>query len=300
MMSDSRELVTQEPRMPVMLTAKELVARARIIDEVFRTVMKKDVHYGLIPGCGDKPALFKGGAEKLSATFGIACDIVVTDVSSSDETRYRVEARASSIASGAYLGSGVGECSTNEEKYRWRKAPTAQEYDATPEDRRREKWFGGAKPYMVRQVRTNPADVANTVLKMAAKRGRVDMILTVLGCSDMFTQDFDDDDVDRKEPVEPLKAPQAKADPTETGMPAGTTATATPQYATAAHRSLADELLAWSAGDFEVMSSKVLALTTFTKDGQTIVGKTEISALSELAAKAALGKLRKELDQPHA
>jgi hypothetical protein len=196
-MSDERGIAVQElPRITVALTAKELIARARVIDEVFQTVMKKDIHYGLIPGCGDKPALLKAGAEKLMATFGIASEIKITDGSMVDEIRYRVESRALSIANGAYLGSGVGECSTNEEKYRWRKAANEKEFEATPEDRKRIKWANGKTgPYAISQVRTNPADVANTVLKMATKRARIDMVLTVLGCSDMFQQDLDEEDV---------------------------------------------------------------------------------------------------------
>lgn len=204
----STELAVQEsPRMPVVLTAKELIARARVIEEVFQQVMKEykpakdgqpavEGHYGKIPGCGDKPALLKAGAEKLMATFGIAAEIRVTDLSVDDEIRYRVEARATSIASNSYLGSGVGECSTNEEKYRWRKAATDKEFEFTAEDRRRVKWARGKTgEYEIKQVRTNPADVANTVLKMSTKRARIDMVLTVLGCSDMFQQDIDEEDV---------------------------------------------------------------------------------------------------------
>lgn len=214
---------------PVM-TAEQLIARSRVIEQVFKTVMKEykppkdgqpgvEGHYGKIPGCGDKPALLKAGAEKLMATFGISAEIRVTDLSVDDEVRYRVESRATSIASGAYLGSGVGECSSNEEKYRWRKATTDKEFEFTPEDRRRVKWGRGkGGEYEIRQVRTNPADVANTVLKMSAKRARIDMVLTVLGCSDMFQQDLDEDDVaeqareNRAEQATEKKADKPKGD----------------------------------------------------------------------------------------
>jgi hypothetical protein len=52
------------------------------------------------------------------------------------------------------------------------------------------KWNG--KVEQKQQVRTNPADVANTILKMAKKRGLVDAILTVTAASDIFTQDIED------------------------------------------------------------------------------------------------------------
>ncbi len=41
-------------------------------------------------------------------------------------------------------------------------------------------------------MRTNPADQANTILKMAKKRAEVDLCLTALACSDIFTQDMGD------------------------------------------------------------------------------------------------------------
>jgi hypothetical protein len=42
------------------------------------------------------------------------------------------------------------------------------------------------------QVRTEPADVANTVLKMAKKRAQIDLTLTATAASDIFTQDVED------------------------------------------------------------------------------------------------------------
>jgi hypothetical protein len=85
------------------------------------------------------------------------------------------------------LGEGIGECSSNEEKYKWRKAYD-EEWNATPENRRRIK-FG---KYKDKQVRTEPADVANTILKMAKKRAQVDAVITCTAASDIFTQDIED------------------------------------------------------------------------------------------------------------
>src|SRR5690606_20296729 len=51
---------------------------------------------------------------------------------------------------------------------------------------------GSNGAFAVKQVRTDPADVANTVLKMAKKRAQIDMTLTALAASDIFTQDIED------------------------------------------------------------------------------------------------------------
>lgn len=195
------------------LTAPEVRAQVNLIQEVMSEVMKDGHHYGKIPGCGDKPTLLKPGAEKLLLTFRISVDPDVEDLSSEGVVRFRVRCRGLA-EDGRFLGTGLGECSSGEDKYSWRAVICDEEWDATAEDCRRVKWRksqGGAK-YSVQQVRCNPADIANTVLKMAKKRALVDMVLSVTAASDIFTQDLEDDDHPR-EPGEkaPMKRPRAKA-----------------------------------------------------------------------------------------
>lgn len=168
------------------LTSADMRHRVNTIQEVMTAVMKKDVHYGIIPGC-KKPSLYKPGSEVLLATFQIATSIQVTDLSTDDCIRYQVRVIGTHAPSGMLLGEGIGECSSNEEKYKWRKA-WDDEWAATPENRRRIK-FG---KYKDKQVRTEPADVANTILKMAKKRAQIDMTLTTTGASDCFEQDVED------------------------------------------------------------------------------------------------------------
>lgn len=192
------------------MTAQQVRANINLIQEVMRSVMQDGVHYGKVPGCGDKPALFKPGAEKIMATFRIAADPEVEDLSSSDEVRYRIRCRGVS-GSGALLGVGVGECSSNEEKYKWRGVRSNPEWNATPDDRRRIKYTDRGEE---RQVRTNPSDVANTILKMAKKRALVDMTLTVTAASDIFTQDIEDEDAPQQAKPE-ISPPQKRARPQE-------------------------------------------------------------------------------------
>lgn len=174
---------------PGRLSASEIRADVNLIQEVMQAVMKKDVHYGTVPGCGDKPTLLKPGAEKIASTFRLAIEPAVDDLSKDDEIRYRVLAKVTHQLTAVFLGAGIGEASTNEEKYKWRKVVSAAEWDATPEDRKRVK-FG--RDYTTQQVRTNPSDVANTVLKMAKKRALIDAVLTITAASDIFTQDIED------------------------------------------------------------------------------------------------------------
>lgn len=172
---------------------EKLKARIKRMLEIQQNIMKKNIDYGTIPGCA-KPSLYKPGAELLMVTFGLSDRIDVEELSENgDEIRYRVKSEA--YSQDVYLGCGVGEASTNEEKYKWRKVVCDEEYEDTPLENRREKWFKGyegEKPYKQKQIRTNPADVANTVLKMAKKRSKIDLVLSVLGASRIYTQDLED------------------------------------------------------------------------------------------------------------
>ena len=141
----------EEERRP--LTAVQIKAQVQLIQEVMGAVMQKDVHYGVIPGC-EKPTLYKPGSEKLLSTFRIAVKPIETDLSTTEVVRYRVEARGTSMVDGRFLGSGIGECSSGEEKYAWRRVVCKEEWEATPADRRREKWAKkrNGEAYMMQQV----------------------------------------------------------------------------------------------------------------------------------------------------
>lgn len=176
-------------------TAAEIKAQVQLIQRVLAEVMIEGTHYGVIPGTGDRPSLFKAGSEQILSTFHIGVDPQIEDLSTGDEIRYRIRAKMFLQATNLFLGAGVGECSSNETKYKWREAICEQEFEDTPEDRRRIIWKrerGQEDVYNVFQVRTNPADVANTVLKIAKKRAQVDGTLTVTAASDVFAQDLED------------------------------------------------------------------------------------------------------------
>jgi hypothetical protein len=192
-------------------TAIEIRAHVNLIQEVMKAVMIENVHYGTIPGT-PKPTLYKPGSEKILSTFRIAIEPIVTDLSDGDQARFRVETRATAQASGAYLGSGVGEASSLEEKYKWRGMICQEEFDETPVDRRRAVWKKkDGKTFKVQQVRTQPADVANTILKMAKKRSQIDVTLTVTAASDVFAQDIEDLPDELREAVAGEDAPAKPA-----------------------------------------------------------------------------------------
>lgn len=173
------------------LTAADIRATVNLMQDVMLEVMKDGTHYGTIPGTRSK-SLYKAGAEKLMATFRLAAKPEVEDLSANGEVAYRVTVNLLS-ANGSFVGAGIGECSSAEDKYSWRAAVCDEEFEETPENRRRVKFskYQG-KVEKKKQVRTNPADVANTILKMAKKRAQVDAVITATAASDIFTQDIED------------------------------------------------------------------------------------------------------------
>lgn len=217
-MTTQPAVLTEARPRAAMLTKEQIIANREVVRDVMANVMKQGIHYGTIPGT-DKPTLFKPGSEVLLSTFRIATSIRVEDLSTEDCIRYRVFVTGTHSPSGIEMGHGVGEASTDEEKYKWRRAVSINEFEATDSTRKRIKYYRDGTGT---QVRTNPADLGNTVLKMGKKRAQIDFTLTALAVSDLFNQDLEDlaeelreSVVSDGEPAKPNKsgtsAPKAKA-----------------------------------------------------------------------------------------
>lgn len=197
------------------MSVQTIIDRKRKIAEVMDAIMKEGEHYGKIPGCGDKPSLFKSGAEVLATTFQLAPTFAIERLDLPNNHReYSVVCTLKHIATGAVLGEGVGTCTTMESKYRWRtgqrKCPncgkaairrSAEQYGGGWYCNEKAggcnaKWKRGAKEIEDQNTDRieNPdvADCYNTVLKIGVKRAMVAAILTAVGASDILAQDLED------------------------------------------------------------------------------------------------------------
>ena len=236
----------QVTEMNAPLTAAIIRCQVNLIQEVMKEVMQgpsrenpNGVHYGLIPGCGDKPTLLKPGAEKLFLTFRLrpiidpALDVVITEMPNGHRD-YRVHCHILNMQ-GIEMATGVGSASTMESKHRYRggkrKCPQC---GAEAIIKGREEYGGGwicfAKKggcgakfaddaeEITKQAEgktENPdiADQYNTVLKMACKRAKVDGCLSATACSDIFTQDIEDFAPTTTHPATPAPATAAPHQP---------------------------------------------------------------------------------------
>jgi tellurite resistance protein len=172
-----------------------LTERIKRMVQIMTKVMIADKHYGKIPGCAQN-SLFQPGSQLLSVAFKLGHEPYrIEDLSTDDEKRYRVTDRVFIQGTDVTIAYGIGECSSSEEKYMWRRAVSDEEFEATEIDRRREKFgkdYKTKQSYTTMQVRTNPSDVANTVLKMARKRANINGTIEALAASEVFTQDAED------------------------------------------------------------------------------------------------------------
>jgi metal-sulfur cluster biosynthetic enzyme len=235
----------QAANVPMELTAKQVMGQVQLIQEVMASSMKNGEHYGVIPGCGTKPALLKAGAEKLSLTFRLAPSYIIERLDLPNGHReYIITCELRHIETGKLLGAGVGSCSTMESKYRWRSANRKCPECGKETIIKGKADFGGGwlcfgkkggcgakwkdgdavieSQEMGRIENADIADQYNTVLKMGKKRAQVDATLTALAASDIFTQDIEERLEDSQGAVnvqvtvvssEPATKPQEQAKP---------------------------------------------------------------------------------------
>lgn len=244
-------------RQDTAMGVNDIIAQVRLIQDVMGKVMQEGEHYGCIPGCGTRKTLLQPGAQKLTMTFRLAPEYQIQETNyDRGHKEYRVICTLKSIASGNFVGQGVGCCSTLESKYRWkggaRKCPECgkeaiikgkAEYGGgwlcfAKKGGCGAKWLDGAVEIEGQSVdkveHDSPSDFYNTVLKMAKKRAFVDATITATAASDIFTQDIGDDD-GNGDATEPPKTPQdaPRTPPPRTPAPAKKAAPTT-QGATAA------------------------------------------------------------------
>ena len=182
----SEELAVYEPESRIIPVA-EVKAQVAAIHNLLKHVMVNGIHYGTIPGT-PKPTLFVAGAEKILMTFQLAAaEPRIEDLSVGGEIRYRVTRAVANRNTGIVVSVGIGEASSSEDKWAWRKPVCDQEWEEFPEHLRREVWKkANGVPYKLKQVHTNPSDCANTILKMSDKRALLQAVRLATAASDVF------------------------------------------------------------------------------------------------------------------
>ena len=176
---------------------ESVMANINLLTAKFSEWLVEDEDYTvrLFPG-QKKPALLDPGATKLRSFFRVhpkhrVLERMVETGEGEERIRYVVEATLYHI-NGVPVASGVGSCSSDEKRYKYRwinEDDLRRVYSFEDEDLKKLKsrGQGGRRQLYVR----NPEilDLDNTLLKMAAKRAEVDATLMLPGVSSIFTQD---------------------------------------------------------------------------------------------------------------
>lgn len=139
---------------------EEAKRRAALLKAFVDEVMVEGVDYGVCPGTS-KPSLFKPGAEKLCDAFGFSKHVEISHRTEDWEQgifHYEVRVTLVDAESGNIAAQGLGSCNSREKKY----------------------------------AKSIPANIVNTILKMAEKRAFIGATLAATGSSSQFTQDMED------------------------------------------------------------------------------------------------------------
>jgi hypothetical protein len=144
------------------VSLEEAGRRVKMLQQYIREHMTEGEDFGTIPG-SNKPTLFRPGAEKLIAIFGLAPIVEITHRIEDWEkgfVAYEIKVRLINKRTGHIEAEGLGSCNSKERRYARQDAPS----------------------------------VSNTVLKIAKKRALVDATLSATRASGLFAQDLEDQD----------------------------------------------------------------------------------------------------------
>jgi hypothetical protein len=236
--------------MPVM-DVQAAVARYKQMVSFVQEVMESGTDFGNVPGT-DKPTLLKPGAEKLCTFFGLSSTFdfisTVEDWSGAEHPEplfaYTVKCRL--LRGEQLVSEGIGSCNSWEKKYRYRQADRVcpkcgksaiikgkEEYGGGwlcfgKKGGCGAKWPDGATEIEGQTTglipNADPADLTNTLQKMAQKRALVAATLVAVNASAFFTQDLEETDSAGPINVTHTAAtPSPAAQPPDNGTPAPST-----------------------------------------------------------------------------
>lgn len=156
------------------MTVEEAKAFEDGMNRFIETSLVSGRDYGRVP-YGNKPTLFKSGAEKIQVFLGLIARAEITNrIEDYNAGFFSYEAKVFLIDyNGVVRAEGVGICNSREGKY----------------------------------IKNSGYAVMNTIIKMAKKRALVDAVLNVAALSARFTQDVEDGTN-----MEPDRAAQQKTD----------------------------------------------------------------------------------------
>ena len=178
---------------------KMSIDNIRKFQAVVKQTLKAEHDFGKIPGAGNKPVLLKPGAEKILMLLGVTSEYIFLEC----EKDYKNNFFAFTIKcilsrGGQKITEGIGHCNSMESKFRWRWVTEKDVPSGLSLDDLTSKTYNGQYgPYKKYRIENDDIhSIVNTIMKMAKKRSQIDATLTVGSLSDVFSQDFEDEEVE--------------------------------------------------------------------------------------------------------
>jgi hypothetical protein len=165
---------------------KYAIIQRNLLTNFVQTQMVKGHDYGLIPGCGDKPALFKPGAERIADLFMFSINVECTSkIEDYDKGLFAYTYKATVHRKDGTFVQCEANCNSKEKKYYER---TVSEKFAT--DEQKEKAIGRKKNdkgyWNLIIPNEDIFSIVNTLMKMAEKRAIVGGVLLASNASGFF------------------------------------------------------------------------------------------------------------------
>lgn len=199
---DNQMMVAQQPVNAMALIdtmSSAMVSQAMQKISGFQAVIQKSLlperDYGVIPGAGQKPTLYKAGAEKINMLFGLSPKYeFMSKIEDFEGGFFSFDILCSLTKDGVTIAQGVGNCNSKEVKYRYNNVDRAKLKELGIPEEQAVRFVDRYGKERFRIETPDPADKLNTILKMAKKRAYVDATLQVASLSNLFTQDLEDMD----------------------------------------------------------------------------------------------------------
>jgi len=212
---------TDQPAIPVDFGITEtgiqtILRQLELLERLVKEALREGQDYGVIPGT-DRNSLWKAGADNIIGALRCHSEPHQTRAVVDPETGfvlYEYEALIKVNGTGVVVAHGVGACTNQEVKYRYRdEKRSCPSCKSTAIIKGKEDFGGGwlcwrkqggcgakysdgdeaiESQKVGRVDNPDPLDQTNTIMKMAEKRAVVDAALKLPGVARFFTQDLEE------------------------------------------------------------------------------------------------------------
>lgn len=185
----------------------DTLKKIRVLQGTIKSILVNEVDYGKIQGCGDKPTLLKPGADKIITAYGLTPSYEIITMKEDYEGNgfFTYTIKCNLMLNGIKISEGLGQANSKEKKWAYEYVYEKDLPKGTDKELLKSKKITTDRGTFYKyEIQADACSKANTILKMAEKRAKVDAVLSFANLSEIFTQDFDDlppEEIPTTEPI---------------------------------------------------------------------------------------------------